>query len=343
MARIVTGRRIQLALGLAISVACLILIFAFVDPAELVESVRTAHYGYLALSGLGFAAFLVVRAVRWRFMLKNAASYRQVFHIQNIGYLLTFILPFRLGDVARAVLIGNVPPITLPQGLSTMVVERVLDLLFIVTLLPFTLAQASRLPASVQTGARISGVAALVGIGILVIAANQRPRARRLFGAILDRIPFLETAVWVQRADQLLEGLSSLTRLRDGLLLAALSIVVWIPVIFAYYAGMLAVHLEATPVMAAFVVCVAALSITVPSAPGYWGVIQAGMTFALVEVLSQPAGPSASFAFIYHALNFAVVIVLGLAGIYGIGATLSNVVASTRTIARRQEQDSSTL
>lgn len=343
MARMVTGRRVQMGLGMAISVACLILIFIFVDPAELVESMRTAHYGYLALSAAGFAAFLVVRAVRWRFMLKNAVSWRQVFHIQNIGYLLTFILPFRLGDIARAVLIGNVPPITLPQGLSSMVVERVLDLLFIVTLLPFTLAQASRLPASVQTGARISGVAALVGIGVLVIAANQRPRARRLFGAILNRIPFLETAVWVHRADQLLEGLSSLTRLRDGLLLAALSIAVWIPVIFAYYTGMLAVHLDATPVMAAFVVCVAALSITVPSAPGYWGVIQAGMTFALVEVLSQPAGPAASFAFIYHALNFAVVIVLGLAGIYGIGATLSNVVASTRTLAQRQEQDSPTL
>ena len=100
----------------------------------------------MGLAILALLAFMILRAVRWRFMLNSGREaagrtpYRQVFHVQNIGYMLNNLLPFRLGDVARAVLIGNVPPVTISQGLSTMVAERVLDLLFMVVLFPFTLA-----------------------------------------------------------------------------------------------------------------------------------------------------------------------------------------------------------
>jgi uncharacterized protein (TIRG00374 family) len=269
-------------------------------------------------------------------MLGSEVPWRQVFHIQNIGYLLTYLLPFRIGDVARAVLIGNVPPVTLPKGLSTMVVERVLDLLFIVALLPFTLAEASMLPANIETAVRMAGVLGLVAVVVLIVAANQRAPALRLLAAILDRLTFLSKEAWLRRADEVLAGLDSLTRLKDGLLLLILSVLVWIPIVFAYYMSMRAVHLEPTVTMAAFVVCAAALSITAPSSPGQVGVFHAGVTFALVQVLGQPEALSASFAFLYHALNFLLVIVLGLAGVYGIGATLGNVIASTRNLTNRE-------
>ena len=131
-----SGKKLQFWLGMLVSVACLAAIFIVIDPREIWLALQDAHLGYLVLSTVGILSFMAIRAVRWRFMLNNTVPWGQVFHIQNIGYMLTYLLPFRLGDLARAVLIGNVPPVTLPQGLSTMVVERVLDLLFIVTLLP---------------------------------------------------------------------------------------------------------------------------------------------------------------------------------------------------------------
>lgn len=332
-----SGRKqLQFWLGILVSVACLAAIFLVIEPAKIIAALKVADYRYLALGALGIIAFLIMRAVRWQFMLGNDVSWRKVFHIQNIGYLLTYLLPFRIGDVARAVLIGNVPPITLPQGLSTMVVERVLDLLFIVTLLPFTLVETETLPPQIEAGVRVAGILALLAIAILVIAANQRELALRLLTAVFDRLTFLDTAAWRRRAEEVLAGLDSLTRLQDGLILGALSILVWIPIVFAYYASMRAVHLEPTMVMAAFVVCAAALSITAPSSPGQVGVFHAGVTFALVQILGQPEGASASFAFLYHALNFLLVIIVGLAGIYSIGATLGNVIASTRALMNRE-------
>lgn len=332
------SNRLHFWLGIALSVACLLAIFLLIDVREIITALREAHYGYVLLSAAGILVFLVLRAIRWRFMLEGAVPLGRVFHIQNIGYLLTYILPFRLGDVGRAVLIGNVPPITLAQGISTMVVERVLDLLFIVLLLPITLANIDAVAPEIRGAARVSTILAIVAIFVLILAANYRRHALNLFHAVAGKIPFINAARWAGHLEQLLEGLNSLTRLRDGLLLGAISILVWLPIILAYYAGMRAVGLQPTLPMAGFVVCAAALSITAPSSPGQVGVFHAGVTFALAQILRQPQALSASFAFLYHALNFAVVIVFGLIGVYSIGATLSNVIRSSQQLLQRNKE-----
>ncbi|MFW6069196.1 MAG: lysylphosphatidylglycerol synthase transmembrane domain-containing protein [Chloroflexota bacterium] len=332
-------KRFQFWLGMAISLACLLAIFLFVDPRQILEAIQSAHVGYAALSAAGIVAFLALRAIRWRFMLLNQVSYRQVFHIQNIGYLLTHILPFRLGDLGRAVLIGNVPPVTLAQGVSTMVVERVFDLLFMVLLLPLALASVQAVASPIRDAARVLTLLALIAIIALVLAANYRDSALRLFRWVVNRLPFLDGERWARHFDQLLVGLDSLTRLRDGLILAFLSVVVWAPIVLAYQSGMRAVGLEPTLMMSALVVCVAAISITAPSSPGQVGVFHAGVTFGLVQILRQPEAASASFAFLYHAMNFAVSIVWGLIGVYSIGSTLGNVIDAAQGLLRRDKED----
>jgi uncharacterized protein (TIRG00374 family) len=331
-------KRRQFWLGMAISAACLAAIFLFIEPAAIGEALKTARYGYLALTGAGLVAFVLLRAVRWRFMLNNELAWNQVFHIQNIGYMLTMLLPFRLGDVARAVLIGNVPPVTIARGVSTMVVERILDMMFIVTLLPFTLAEAAVLPVWMQAGARGFGVASLVLIVILIVAAGQRPFVQRIATFIFNRIPFLDTETWARRVDELLAGLNSLTRLKDGLILIVLSVLIWLPIIGAYYTTLTAVHIQPTWAMAGFTVCAAAFSVALPSSPGQVGVFHAAVTIALTQVLGQPDGPSASFAFLYHALNVTTMVVLGLIGLSRTGATFSHVVASTQKFMRRSAE-----
>lgn len=327
----------QVWIGIIISVVCLVAIFFFIRPAEILAALRTANYSYLGLTALGVLVFMAIRAVRWRYMLNNDVAWLEVFHIQNIGYMLTNLLPLRIGDVARAVLIGNVPPVTLARGISTMVVERILDMLFIVTLLPFTLAEVEQLPDWIQAVARAWGIAALAIIIMLIVAANQRPFANRIATFILDRLPFLDTGAWLRRLDDLLAGLNSLTRLKDGLVLILLSILTWLPIIFSYYYTMRAVNLAPTVPMAGFVVCAAAFSIAAPSSPGQIGVFHAGVIAAL-RILGQPEGQSASFAFLYHALNLLLMVILGFIGVYATGATFGNVVASTQAFIKRREE-----
>jgi uncharacterized protein (TIRG00374 family) len=332
-----TQDRRQFWIGMGISAVSIVLILLLVNPTEIVASLRQANLSFIALSSLGILIFMIIRAIRWHFMLGNKVSGRQVFHIQNIGYMFNMVLPFRLGDVARAILIGNVPPMTLARGFSTMVVERILDMMFIVALLPFTLTEVVSLPPWIQDGARASGFIALVAIGVLIIAANQRALAARLGTAVLNRISFLNTEQWIGRINELLDGLNSLTRLKDGLILGLLSILVWIPILFAYQAGIRAVGGQVSLLAASFVVCAAALSIAIPSSPGQIGVFHLGVTAALLA-LGQPESVAAGFALVYHALNLIGMILLGLIGLTRVGTTFRSVIQTTQQFMQRKKR-----
>jgi hypothetical protein len=329
-----TIRQPQFWLGIIVSLLCLVAIFIFIKPADILAALRSAQYGYLAVAGLCIVAFMLLRAVRWQFMLNSGrndntgVSYSKVYHIQNIGYMLNNLLPLRLGDVSRAVLIGNVPPLTISQGISTMVVERIFDLLFMVILFPFTLVAVAELPPNINTAVQISGIIAIIATLILIIAANQRLRAAKVTAI------FFKTAAWQKRIDDLLVGLNTLTRLEDGLKLLALSILVWLPIIAGYYYAMLAANLQPTLIQAAFVVCAAAFSVAAPSSPGQLGVFEAGVTLALVTILGQPEAESASFAFLYHASNYVILGLLGIIGVNRTSSTLSSIIESARSLRR---------
>lgn len=318
-------RKPQLWIGIIISVACLVAIFLVVDSAELLAALRTTQPLYLVFAILFLLIYMLLRAVRWRYMLENKISVRRVFHLQNIGYMLTQILPLRLGDPARAVLVGSEPDVTVGQGLSTMVVERLLDMLAIIVLLPFTLATVPALPDWMSAGAQTSGVLAIGAIGVVILAANFRT----LVAQLLTRLRMPEKLVSL--ADDLLAGLKTLTHWRSGLMLTLLSILPWIPIIFAYQLVMRSVGLTPTYLQAGFVVCAGALSIALPSSPGQVGVFHAGATLAIVALgMSEAAG--ASFAFIYHALNFTFIVVLGIIGLARTQSTLGNVIQQTRQL-----------
>ncbi|MBK7895238.1 MAG: flippase-like domain-containing protein [Anaerolineaceae bacterium] len=328
--------RRQLWIGILVSAASVALILFIIDPSEIVAALRQANIVLIGWSALAVLAFMMIRAIRWRYMLANEISWAKTFHIQNIGYMFNMVLPFRLGDVARAVLIGSVPPITLARGLSTMVVERILDMMFIVALLPFTLAEVASLPAWMQDGARASGFVAVAAIGMLVLAANQRKLANRWGTAVLNRIPFLDTDQWLGRMNEVLDGLGSLTRLKDGLVLLFLSIVVWVPILFAYRWGISAVGGQVSLLGASFVVCAAALSIALPSSPGQIGVFHIGVTAAMLA-LGQSDGAAGGFAVVYHALNLISMIILGLIGLASTGATFGSVIQTTQRFMRRRQ------
>jgi uncharacterized protein (TIRG00374 family) len=322
-------RKPQLWIGILVSIACLAAIFLFIDSAELLAALRTAKPSYLIVAVGCLIIYMLLRAVRWRFMLENKISVQRVFHLQNIGYMLTQILPLRLGDPARAVLVGSEPKITVGQGLATMVVERLLDMLAIIVLLPFTLTAVPALPAWMQAGARTSGVLAIGAIGVVVLAANFR----NVISILLKRLHI--PGRLIKLTDDLLAGLGTLTHWRSGLTLTLLSILPWIPIIFAYQFVMRSVGLSPTYLQAGFVVCAGALSIALPSSPGQVGVFHAGVTLAIVALgMSETNG--ASFAFLYHAINFTFIVALGLIGLSHTQSTIGNIIRQTRQLGQQK-------
>jgi uncharacterized protein (TIRG00374 family) len=344
------SKRIQLWVGLAISLACMAAIFIFVKPAEIIDALKDARYELWLLAILSVLLFMVLRAIRWQFMLNARSSseaslpsgtpsgvpYGTVFNIQNIGYFLTYILPFRLGDVARAVLIGNVPPITISRGLSTMVAERVLDLLFMVILFPIAVSSLGEMPIEIRTAVQLASFLAIAAAVVLIGAANQRQVSVKIAAAILDRIPKLNTLLWSRRLNDLLLGLNVFTRIGDAILLIILSILVWLPIIGGYYVGLRGMNLDVTVMEAAFVVCISAFALSIPSTPGGIGPQDAGISFAVASVLGQPGGAAVTFAFLFRGVNYLVLGILAIIGITFTGETFGSVIKSTQSFVQNR-------
>ncbi|HSH04068.1 MAG TPA: lysylphosphatidylglycerol synthase transmembrane domain-containing protein [Anaerolineae bacterium] len=329
-----TAKR-QTRFGIMISIISLIALFFIASPRDIWSQLQTTHYSYLLLSTLGIITFMTIRAIRWRFILHNHWSWANIFHRQNIGFMLTYLLPLRIGDIARVTLVSQSPEVPLATGFSTVVVEQILDLLFIVLLLPLTVASLPFLPYEVQLAGQVSTGIALTAFIILILAANSPQLSLRWLTIILNHLSFLPQKFILEQTKNLLQGLDRLTRWRDALTLSTLTIAIWLPVIFAYYWGLRAVNIEPTWYMSSFVVCMAALSIAVPSSPGQIGVFHASVTFALVTVLGQPQNPAATFAVIYHALSLIIMVTLGLIGWYKLQINIPQLVTNAWQLIRR--------
>ena len=86
--------------GLIISAICIILILYFVDLRDLAVAIREADPRWLAASVIMAVVWLSMRGVVWRTLLRQKASYRDVFLTLNEGYLLNNFLPLRLAPNA---------------------------------------------------------------------------------------------------------------------------------------------------------------------------------------------------------------------------------------------------
>jgi glycosyltransferase 2 family protein len=85
-----------------------------------------------------FAGRQVVRALRWGRLVDEVRPqirFRSIFAISSIGYFLINVLPFRLGELVRPVLLLEQHEVPLGAGAATVVVERVFDVLALGALL----------------------------------------------------------------------------------------------------------------------------------------------------------------------------------------------------------------
>src|SRR5512141_2971537 len=116
--------------GVIISVIAIILIIKFVDFGRLVQAIRTANYWLLLAFVAISLVWLATRGLVWRILLRNKASYRDSFFTICEGYLLNNFLPFRLGELGRAFLLGRKAHLDFMEVLPTILIERAVDLAF---------------------------------------------------------------------------------------------------------------------------------------------------------------------------------------------------------------------
>ena len=131
--------RIQLAFGIALSLVFLYLALRGVNPHLLWMAVSTFNWWW-AVPFVGLTVLSMwLRAWRWHYLLSPTAqlSTARLFSPMMAGFAINGLLPARLGEFARAYVLGRKENLPFPRIFGTIVVERIFDTLTLLGLLAY--------------------------------------------------------------------------------------------------------------------------------------------------------------------------------------------------------------
>lgn len=320
--------------GFIVSAIALAIVFYFADIQELLQALRLADYRLVAAGALVSLIWLLVRGLAWRTLLQGKATFRAVFYTLNEGYLLNNILPFRLGEVGRAFLLGRKTTMGFWQVLSSILIERSLDLALAAGLLlstiPFVVGADWAVP-----GALVSASIVLLGLVFLYMVARNRSWAEARYRSLGSRWPVFQK-IGGGRVPSFLEGLSVLTEGGYFLKAVALLILDWLIAVFQYYLVLRAFFPNAELLWAAFALGVGAVGIAAPSSPGAVGVLEAALVGAL-SLFGLDPSVALAFAITVHIIQIMLTGILGSYALSKDGETLAGLYRSARGVLNKAE------
>ncbi len=299
--------------GILLSVILLAVVFYQTDPRLVVNALQRAQYVYLlpalALYFLGIA----IRAARWHFLLRpiKPIPTRDLFRIVVIGYMANDILPLRMGELVRAIVLGMQSRISKTATLVTIVVERVFDGL---TMLTFIVVASFALHfADDEVAMRVRLVAALFIAAILGLAilAGMPRRVERYAEIFLRHLPDAPRARATRMTRSFLDGLGALRSPVDSLAIFALSLLAWLCETAMYF--VIAFGFDLALPFPAFLLATAFanLATIMPSTPGYVGVFDAAIVYTLTQLFSVESNLATSYTLVLHAALYLPVTLLG--------------------------------
>lgn len=317
------------------------IVFYLIDFQQLKIAIQRANYWLVATGVIATLLWLLVRAKYWRTLLSDRAKYNDVFFAINEGYLLNNLLPFRLGELARAFLLGRkTDPEGKPIGFwfvfSSILVERILDMAFgvsiLVVSLVFVVGGSWAIPAAVVTGSIV-----LIGLIVMYLLARNREWAVGQLNRLGGRWPIL-LKLGGGILPAFLSGLSVFTDGRRFLRAIGWASINWIISLVQYYLMLNAFVPGAKLSWALFALGVAALGVAVPSSPGNIGVLE-GAIVAALAVFKVEFASGFAFAFTLHIIQYTLSILLGAYGLSREGETLMGLYQQLRSTKRPAAQE----
>lgn len=312
-------------LGLVITIVSLVLAFRGIQFDKLLESFANFTWWWLPILLVVFMVSYVGRAFRWQVLFyPYRPHWVRVFDTLNIGYFLSNITPARIGDFARAYLIGTLEKIPVARALSTVVVERSLDGLTVVLLLLVMLPFIPNVPPEWVNGGLILGATGLALLAALAIISLQRERGVAFLRKLASPFRFLQREGLWRFIEHLIDGFSVLREPRPLLTAIFWSLEVWLVASLLAWLTMFAMGIQLPFLAGVLVQVAAALAVTVAASPGQLGVFHL-ITVEVLALYGVDRNQALAFAFVLHGITYLMLMTLGLISTYREGVDLARI------------------
>src|SRR5262249_24980692 len=226
--RICLRATLRLIAGIGVSFACLYFATRGTDWARVGAILMAARPLWVA--GVMLASLLAVyrRAPRWRVLLRplGIVPLYPALSATAIGFGASAVLPFRIGELVRPALLGRRIGVGVSAALSSVVLERLFDMLLVIVCF-LVVALVYPLPPALRDSAIIPGILALVGFGVLYAIQRRRVASETIVERLLGRLRPSFAARLGPLVHSFLGGLGGLADRSTVVLVLAYSVYLW--------------------------------------------------------------------------------------------------------------------
>lgn len=342
---------VRAAIGLVVGIVMLAILFRGTSWNEFRTSILAADPLWLAGALVPLVASFFFRILRWGYIVRAVhphTSFRNLFSATQIGFLANFLLPARIGELVRAVVLARLTRLPATQSLALVALDRVNDLIGLLTMIAVALISFRphpvEIPASVlgtqdnilirpeylnraEAAAALFFVLMCAGLAALYISRTFVLRVSdAVFGVISQKL--------AERIHKLLDhfaqGLHVFRSPMDMAKSVAFNLVTWGCFVLFSAALCEAFRLD-WPWYAPFVMQIGvAVFISVPGAPGFIGQFQLGVVASLLMTIPNlNLGDALALAIVSHVANFVCVAILGVFSLYREGLNLFELSRQT--------------
>jgi len=307
-------------ISLIIGVIILSILFFNINLVDLSQRIATASPSFVLMSFMFILFFTTLKAVRWR-MLVGKGRLINFFSIVQIGSLLTNILPAQLQEPIRAVLLKEKEKIEIGHGLSSIFVERLMDIIGLLVigiiasiLFPTTDAVQSWIFVIIRNIIIFTSI--LTGFFIILVLKPT------LFSRIFH--PFKKNQRLAKLYDKfefllldLSKGVKKISKKPTNLIGSfLLTIFMWMINFLAVYLLFISVNFQIDPILILFGFVGTALGMSLPQSPGYVGTFEAIWLGAFSTLGYEKNDEILAVGILYHLLVIIHNFVLGIIGMF---------------------------
>lgn len=286
------------------------LFFRNIQFSEVIHHIRNVPPVYLVLFSVGLLLQQVFRGYRWGIILrprKPRVSTMALTRFTLIGFLINTLVPGRVGEPARGILMARKEGIKSSHGLASVVIERVIDSISIASIFLLSLIFLGRNQSPiVMTLRKTAFIAIPILLGVLgIFAVINRPNGFSWISrqvARLSRIfPHAKREKMQRAVLHFIQGLRIQLNWLDSIKLIFSSLAIWLIVVPFYWALLNPMGIKVTLLESLVFYCMLVAAASIPT-PGMAGSLDAVSKLALVSMLGANPENAVAFTLLMHVL-----------------------------------------
>jgi uncharacterized protein (TIRG00374 family) len=332
---------IRIGASLAVGILLLVALIWWTGIDKIGEAIGSASPLWLAAAALIILPTYILRAIRWKLLLapvKKTVRVSNTFWSTAVGFMVNTLVPIRLGEFVRAYVLGEKEGTGFAPGFSSIVVERTLDLIGLLSIGIVTMFLVSAQAGLYSmVGDIFTAVAVLIAVilAVIIVGIKKETLIIRLVTGIASKIPLVKkyTTRIADFTSSLIKGLQGLSQ-NPNMFVANISLtwILWLTQTSAIYLTFMAFNYPLPFAAAILGGVLMSVSHILPATPGYVGSYEIFWVL-IFTFLGVTENLLLATAVISHLIGVLPIVIVGCVSVVWLGASFEEIFTFKKYVA----------